>query len=415
MKMIKIKKFLLLWPFLYSAQSYADPLEVLHWWTESGEFEAQAILDEALKKQDITWENFAIVGSGGGSALRVLQMRALSANPPDVAQIKGPDIGEWAQMGMLKEVDSIIGETAWHQYIPEIVKNTIRYEDSYMALPLNIHRVNWLWLNKAIFDELNLVPPTTWEGFFEVADKIQQAGYIALAHGSTSWQDSLLFESVALSLLGAEKYKQAFVQFDENVLASQQMIDVFEQFKRLKKYTGNDMRGKNWVVASKMISDKKAGMLFMGDWSKGMWHAEGKAAMKDYLCVEVPGTHDVFSYNIDSFVFFKKLNSASVNVNTQTFAKTILSKDFQRDFNIQKGSMPVRTDMDMTDFDACTQKAYQDFNRSDLVPSLSQNIATTSYLQSEISKIISYYFKNDDMTAKQAVRQLALAIRAVNK
>lgn len=415
MKVIKMKIIVLLLPFLVSLQSNANTLEVLHWWTESGEFEAQAILDKALQKQNIKWKNFAIVGSGGGSALRVLQMRALSANPPDVAQIKGPDIAEWAQMGMLKEVDSIVGTESWHEQIPEIVKQTITYQDSYMALPLNIHRVNWLWLNKAIFDELNLLPPRTWNEFFVVADKIKQAGYVALAHGGTNWQDSLLFESVALSLLGAEKYKQAFVHFDEALLISDEMVEVFKKFKRLNQYVGKNMRGKDWVVASQMISDKKAGMLFMGDWSKGMWHAEGKIPMKDYLCIEVPGTENIFSYNIDSFVFFKKLSSSSVNDNTHAFAATILSEDFQRDFNIKKGSMPVRMNMDMSPFDACSKKSYADFKNSKLVPSFSQNMATSSYLQTEMSKIISYYFKSDDLSAKQATRQLALTIRAVNK
>jgi len=415
MKVIKMKKILALLSFLLSLQSNADSLEVLHWWTESGESEAQAILDASLEKQNIKWENFAIVGSGGESALRVLQMRALSANPPDVAQIKGPDIAEWAKMGMLKEVDSIVDTEGWDEHIPDIVKQTISYQGAYMALPLNIHRVNWLWLNKAIFDELNLSPPRSWEEFFVVADKIKQAGYVALAHGGTNWQDSLLFESVALSLLGAEKYKQAFVHFDETLLTSDEMIEVFKQFKRLNQYVGENMRGKDWVVASQMISDKKAGMLFMGDWAKGMWHAKGKVPMKDYLCIEVPGTEDIFSYNIDSFVFFKKINNSFVNDNTHAFATTILSEAFQRDFNIKKGSMPVRINMDMSPFDACSQKSYADFKKSKLVPSFSQNMATSSYLQTEMSKIISYYFKSDDLSAKQATRQLALTIRAVNK
>jgi glucose/mannose transport system substrate-binding protein len=415
MKVIKMKNILVLLTILLSLQSHARSLEVLHWWTESGESEAQAVLDTSLEKQSIKWKNFAIVGSGGESALRVLQMRALSANPPDVAQIKGPDIAEWAKMGMLKEVDGIVDIEAWDEHIPDIVKQTITYQGTYMALPLNIHRVNWLWLNKAIFDELNLLPPRTWEEFFVVADKIKQAGYVALAHGGTNWQDSLLFESLALSLLGAEKYKQAFVEFDETLLTSDEMIEVFKQFKRLNQYVGENMRGKDWVVASQMISDKKAGMLFMGDWVKGMWHAKGKVPLKDYLCVEVPGTENIFSYNIDSFVFFKKLSSSSVNDNTHAFAATILSEDFQRDFNIKKGSMPIRMNMDMSPFDVCSKKSYADFKNSSLVPSFSQNMATSSYLQTEMSKIISYYFKSDDLSAKQATRQLSLTIRAVNK
>ncbi|PKF63700.1 carbohydrate ABC transporter substrate-binding protein [Psychromonas sp. psych-6C06] len=412
-----LNKFLLVALFVPSAIASGGTLEVLHWWTSPGEKEAQQILDVALRKQNITWENFAIVGSGGDSALRVLQMRALSGNPPDAAQIKGPDIAEWASMGMLKEIDHIIPTTEWDKYIHDVVKKTVSYQDHFMALPLNIHRVNWLWLNTEIFEQLQLSPPKTWDDFFKVAEKIKAAGYIPIAHGGTSWQDSLLFESVVLSLLGAEKYKQAFVDFDETVLTSHQMVQAFETFKRINQYVSHNMRGKDWVDASEMLTNKEAGMLFMGDWAKGLWHASGKVAIQDYLCVNVPGTENIYSYNIDSFVFFKKHSTNDLDkVNNRAFANTLISKPFQQAFNIEKGSIPVRKNMDMQAFDACAQKSYVDFyHGSKLVPSFSQNMATSSYLQSEMSKIISYYFRNDDVSSRQAAKQLALAIRAVNK
>jgi len=396
-------------------QSTANALEVLHWWTAPGELEAQLIFKEALAKQSVSWENFAIVSTGGDSALRVLQMRALSGNPPDIAQIKGPDIAEWAKMGMLKKVDNIIASSAWTEALPEVVKQTITYQDNYMAVPINIHRVNWLWLNKAIFEELSLVPPKSWEDFFISADKIKKAGYTALAHGGTSWQDNQLFESVALSLLGAEKYTQAFVHFDETVLTSDEMVESLKTFKRLNQYIDSKMYGKDWVVVSNTLIDKKAGMLFMGDWAKGLWHQSGKVAMQDYLCVDAPESENLFSYNIDSFVFFKQQYVSSINNSKKILVNTLMSDEFQYAFNIEKGSLPVRNNLDMSAFDACTQKSYQAFNHAQLVPSLSQNMATSSYLQSEIGKIISGYFNSDTMSAEQVAKQLALTIRAVNK
>lgn len=411
-------KIRLLLPLLLSVQSNVNALEVLHWWTSPGELEAQKVLKDELIKQAVHWQDFAIVGGGGDSAMRVLQMRALSGNPPDAAQIKGPDIAEWAKMGMLKKVDYIVPSPVWRQNLSNIVKKTVSYNGYYMALPLNIHRVNWLWLNKEIFEELALEIPTTWQQFFIVADKIKMAGYIPLAHGRTNWQNSVLFESVVLSLLGATRYRQAFVEFDESVLISPEMLDAFKMFKRLNDYISDDSHGEDWTFSGRMLIDKQAAMLFMGDWVKGMWSASGVVAMQDYLCVDVPQNNDVFSYNIDSFVFFNKYNKKNATItdlNYETFAKTLLSSDFQHDFNIKKGSIPVRMNMDMQGFDECSQKAYFDFYHRELVPSFSQNMATTSHLQSEMSKIISHYFNNPSITAEQAMKQLSVTIRAVNK
>ena len=76
------------------AKENNESMEILHWWTAPGEAKAIKTLKSALDKKSIFWSEFAILGEGGSSAMRVLQMRALAGNPPETAQIKGPDIGE---------------------------------------------------------------------------------------------------------------------------------------------------------------------------------------------------------------------------------------------------------------------------------------------------------------------------------
>ena len=409
-----MKKAIVLSLFFFNINVYATSLEVLHWWTAPGEVESQQILAKKLLDKQIKWQDFAIVGGGGDSALRVLQMRALSGNPPDAAQIKGPDIGEWTKVGMLEKVDEVVDTRAWKNILPQVARDTVTFDGHYMAVPINIHRVNWLWLNKKIFDELNLPIPTTWDSFFAVADKIKAAGYLPLAHSSTPWQDTLLFDSMALSLLGAEEYRQAFVEYDDTVLNSAEMVAVFKQFKRLHAYIDKDLVGKDWFEASQLIAENKAAMQFMGDWAKGMWSASGKVAMVDYICADVPESKGLFSYNMDSFVLFKKYNKVDTNGNVQAaFVNTLLSKQFQIEFNMNKGSIPVRNDIDMSVFDACAQKSYYDFNHDTLVPSITENMASTSHLRNIIIQIISNYFNVPDANAVEAVKRLSTAIRAI--
>lgn len=407
------KKATLLVLFLLNLPLQATPLEVLHWWTAPGELESKQLLQATLLKKHIQWQDFAIVGEGGEGAIRVLQMRALSGNPPDAAQIKGPDINEWARVGMLESIDQVIDSSSWETTLAKVVRESVTFNDHYMAVPVDIHRVNWLWLNSKIFKELQLSAPTTWDDFFAVADKIKAAGYQALAHGGTAWQDALLFESVALSLLGAENYKKAFVENDEKILNSPQMLIVFKTFKRLHAYTDNSLVGKDWNVASQLIADDKAAMQFMGDWAKGVWNDAGKIAMQDYICVDVPQSKGLFSYNIDSFVLFTKYNYQRRSSVQVEFAQTLLSHEFQKEFNLKKGSIPVRNDIDMSLFDACSQKSYQDFYSAELVPSFTQNMASTSYLQLIMTKIISDYFNDPEADEQTVLRHLSLSIRAI--
>ncbi|MEH6453361.1 MAG: ABC transporter substrate-binding protein [Psychromonas sp.] len=408
-----MKKSVLILPLMLPINVNATSIEVLHWWTAKGEYDAQQILENNLLQQQIKWQNFAIIGEGGESAIRVLQMRALSGNPPDVAQIKGPDIGEWVKVGMLEEIDKIIETSSWQQSIPDIVRQTVTIDGHYMAVPINVHRVNWLWLNKAIFDELKLAAPTTWDDFFVTADKIKAAGYLPLAHGGTPWQDALLFESMALSLLGAEKYKKAFVEHDVAVLNSLEMVHAFEQFKRLSAYTDKSMLGRDWDNASLVFSKNEAAMQLMGDWAKGMWYKEGKQAMVDYICVDVPESKGLYSYNIDSFVFFKKNSLASHQQVQRVFAETLLSEQFQVDFNMAKGSIPVRSDINIESFDDCAKKSFKDFHSNELVPSFTQNLASTSHMQNIMTRIISDYFNDPMGDAALTAKRLSTAIRAI--
>jgi glucose/mannose transport system substrate-binding protein len=124
-----VSKYLILLAVLLGfVNVHAAEVEVLHWWTAKGEVEAQGILEDALLEQNIKWNNFAIVGAGGESAVRVLQMRALSGNPPDVAHIKGPDIGEWAKIGMLENIGKIADTSTWPDILPKIVRETVTFD-----------------------------------------------------------------------------------------------------------------------------------------------------------------------------------------------------------------------------------------------------------------------------------------------
>ena len=400
--------------YLGVAASASDSsFEVLHWWTEQGELASQNVLVNALKVNDIDFKNFAIVGEGGDGALHVLQMRALSGNPPEAAQIKGPDIAEWDKLSMLVNMDSLTDTARWSQIFPKEVINAISVNHQYRGIPINIHRVNWLWLNTKIFEQYDLKPPQTWQQFFTVADELSDKGVNPIVLGGTSWQDALLFESVAISQLGPEKYQQAFVDFDKTVITSIEMVNTFKLFKRLHRYAITEQQGQDWSWSSQHFINGQTAMLFMGDWVKGSWTAAGKTALKDYICIPAPETQGVYSYNIDSFVIFKKVNTDIQENNQQVFTQTLISNKFQRDFSLMKGSIPARNDVELDGFDQCSLRSSADFNRGIKVPSLTQNMAVNSHQQRHIIQFISHYFNSETMTAEEAIQQLNVLIKAL--
>ncbi|ROV57888.1 carbohydrate ABC transporter substrate-binding protein [Vibrio ponticus] len=413
---MKLNKTLLTLSLLATSSfATAGEVEVLHWWTSGGEAKALNALKDMLEEQGHDWKDFAVAGGGGESAMTVLKTRAVSGNPPSAAQIVGHDIQEWGGLGFLTNLDDVAEQGGWEKAVPPMVTDIMKYNDGFVAVPVNVHRVNWLWANPAAFEKAGAKVPTTLEEFFVAGDKLKAAGIIPLAHGGQPWQDATVFEAVALDVLGSEDYKKAFVDLDMDVLAGDKMVQVFTQFQKMRDYIDANSPGRDWNVATSMVINGEAAMQIMGDWAKGEFSAAGKVAGKDYVCVPAPGTAGQFTHNVDSFAFFELSDEKSRKAQ-KALAKTILDPKFQEVFNLNKGSIPVRLDMDMSKFDSCALDSMSDFKSTaktgDLVPSMAHGMATTSYAQGAIFDVVTNFFNDDNADPKKAANQLAKAVKA---
>ncbi|MGD8118787.1 ABC transporter substrate-binding protein [Vibrio sp. TRT 29B02] len=413
---MKLNKTLLTLSLLSAANvATAGEVEVLHWWTAGGEAKSAAVLKQMLEEQNHTWKDFAVAGGGGESAMTVLKTRAVSGNPPSAAQIKGHDIQEWGGLGFLTSLESTAKQEKWDEILPSVVTKVMKYNGEYVAVPVNVHRVNWIWANPEVLKKSGVELPTTLDEFFAAAEKIKAAGFVPLAHGGQPWQDATVFEAVALDVLGSEDYNKAFVDLDMDVLSGDKMVEVFTKFKKVRDYIDANSPGRDWNVATSMVINGEAAMQIMGDWAKGEFTAAGKVPGKDYICAPAPGTDGQFTFNIDSFAFFELSNKDNQKAQ-QDLARTILTKEFQEVFNLNKGSIPVRLDMDMSKFDQCALDSMATFKASaqsgDLVPSMAHGLSTTSYAQGAIYDVVTNFFNDDKADPKQAAQKLAKAVKA---
>ncbi len=393
----------------------AGEVEVLHYWTSGGEARSAAALKSQLEKQGHTWRDFVVVGGGGESAMTVLASRVNSGNAPAAAQIKGSMIQEWAREGALSNLDEVAAREKWDSLLPPIVADIMKFKGRYVAVPVNVHRVNWLWANPEALRKAGAKLPTSWDEFFVAADKLKSAGIIAVAHGGQPWQDFTTFESVALGVGGPEFYKKALVQLDPATLSGDTMKKVLATFKRIHGYTDRNAPGRDWNLATAMVIKGEAGMQLMGDWAKGEFAAAGRAPGRDFLCVAAPGTARSFSFNVDSFAMFQVKGEDKVKAQ-KDLAAAILSPEFQEVFNLNKGSIPVRLNMNMSKFDDCAKLSSSDFvataKGGTLVPSIAHGMAVAPAVQVAIQDVVSQFWNNDKMTVDEAAARIVAAAKA---
>jgi glucose/mannose transport system substrate-binding protein len=399
---------------LAAAAAHAGEVEVLHWWTSGGEAKAAAELKATLQKKGHVWKDFAVAGGGGDAAMTVLKSRVVAGNPPAAAQIKGPSIQEWAREGVLANMDATAKAEKWDELLPKSIADGLKYKGNYVAAPVNVHRVNWLWANPAAFQKAGAKLPTTWDEFFTAAEALKKAGILPVAHGGQNWQDFTTFESVVLGTAGADFYKKALVQLDAGSLKSPTMQKALETFKKVKSYTDKNAAGRDWNLATAMVIKGEAGMQLMGDWAKGEFLAAGKVPGKDFACVPAPGTAKAFTYNVDSFALFS-LKDPGKQKAQQDLAAAIMSPEFQEVFNLNKGSIPVRLGMKMDKFDDCAKTSNADFvataKSGALVPSIAHGMAVPSAVEGAMKDVVSQFWNDEKMTAAAAMDKLAAAAR----
>ncbi len=393
----------------------AAEVEVLHYWTSGGEAKSVAELKRMLQEKGHGWKDFAVAGGGGESAMTVLKSRVVSGNAPAAAQIKGPTIQEWGAEGVLANIDGVANAETWDKLLPVVVSDVMKYDGKYVAVPVNVHRVNWMWANPSVFEKAGATVPTTWEEFFVAADKIKAAGMTAVAHGGQAWQDATVFESVVLGVAGADFYRQAFVDLDPKALNSETMVKALSTYHKIKQYTDEGAPGRDWNLATAMVIKGEAGMQFMGDWAKGEFTAAGKVPGKDYICAAAPGTANGFTFNIDSFAMFE-LGDDEAKKGQNDLASTIMSPEFQEVFNLAKGSIPARLNLPMDKFDDCAKLSSTDFvstaDSNTLVPSMAHGMSTFSATQGAIYDTVTEFYNSDSITPEAAAEKMQNAVAA---
>lgn len=392
--------------------AHGGEIEVLHYWEDGDDAKAAALLKSTLQRQGHAWKDFAVAGGGNGLAISLLRSRVLSGNPPSAAQIRGPVLQQWAQEGALANMDEVARAGQWDAVLPRAVSDAVKYQGSYVAVPVNVHRLNWLWVNLRILHQAGARLPTTWDEFFAAAEAMKRAGFTAVAHGGQPWQDFLLFETVALGVGGPDFYRKAFIALDPDALDGPVMERVLQTFRRIKAYTAPAASGRDWIWASHKLARGEAGMQLMGDWAKPLLLAAQDASKLEFACVPAPGTAKAFSFTVDSFAMFK-VNSAAKAAAQRDFAAALLSPAVQEEFNLGKGSIPVRLGMNLARFDRCARlsgTAFQAAARANtLVPGIS--MAVPPAVEDAMREAVSAYWRDDRITSRSAMERLVTAAR----
>ena len=387
-------------------------VQMLHWWTSGGEAAALNVLKGDLSKEGYAWKDVPVAGGGGDTAMTALKAMVAAGNYPTASQMLGYTVLDYAQAGVMGDLTETAKAEGWDKSVPAALQKFSVYDGKWVAAPVNVHSVNWLWINKAVMDKIGGTQPKTFDDLIALLDKAKAAGVIPLALGGQNWQEATMFDSIVMSTGGPEFYKKAFNDLDEEALKSDTMKKSFDNLGKIITYVDPNFSGRDWNLATAMVIKGDALVQVMGDWAKGEFVAAKKTPNTDFLCYRFPGTDGTVIYNSDMFGMFdvpEDRKAAQV-----ALAKATLSKSFQSAFNVVKGSVPARTDVPDTDFDACGKKGIADLKAANeagkLLGSLAQGYGAPPAIANAYKDVVSKFVHGQIKTSDEAVKQLVQAI-----
>lgn len=320
-------------------------VELFSWWTAPGEAEALQALVDSHKLVEPNARIFNAAAASGTRAQQILDERLAKNDPPDLFQENAHDVRAFLKQnpGKLQALDGLFDSLGLRQKVlPEVI-NDVSIDGHIYSLPLNIHRENALFYNKALFAQHGISPPNTLHELLRACETLKAAGVTPIATSHQGWILRIMFNSIALGKMGSELYYQYFkgMRAPEEP-ALREAINTFGDV--LEKYTNADAGedGFGWTNAAQAVYNGDAAMFMHGDWTTGHLTQLGWKPDVDFGVIGSPGASDMFLYGIDVFALPAGAKSDEA---ARDFLSTFASTSGQVSFNRLKGSSPIRFDV----------------------------------------------------------------------
>lgn len=385
-----------------SVAASATELEVTHWWTSGGEAAAVKVFADAFNASGNTWVDGAI--AGGGNARPIIISRISGGDPMGATQLNtGRDAEDLVKAGLMTDLTELAEKEGWADIIrPAKLLDACRYEGRIYCVPVNIHSFQWMWLNRGVFEDNGMAVPTNWNEFAAAAPKLRDAGVIPLAVGGEPWQINGMAGVFTVALGGVDLYRKVNADKSAEAAASPEMTQVFEAIAAARDMVDDGYVGRAWNDAATMVITGKAGAQIMGDWAQGEFGVAGQTAGKEYDCLPGLGVHPVLDTGGDAFYFPKPADDNPDIVKAQLdLASLLVSKAVQVDFNLKKGSLPIRGDIDLSAANDCMKKGLAILDNPDnILPSGEQTWSPDT--QGQFEDLWVEFFNDPGMTPQQA-------------
>ncbi|MEH7252983.1 extracellular solute-binding protein [Neobacillus niacini] len=194
----------------------------------------------------------------------IIRTRVSKNDVPDIIAVGGDmTYKDLSEAGVFTDVTKDANLDKVQPAYIQMLKDISGQEKVY-AIPFATNAVGVIY-NKAIFAELGLEIPKTWDEFIAVAEKIQQAGQVPFYHTyKDAWTTLPSFNALAANTHGDDFYSELN---KGKVLAGDRYKEAAEKMVQLSKYGHKNQQGVAYNDGNTAFANGKSAMYLQGIWA----------------------------------------------------------------------------------------------------------------------------------------------------
>jgi glucose/mannose transport system substrate-binding protein len=383
------------------SQRSATGLEVVSWWTSGSEQQALTVLFDAYRAAHpgAAVTNRAVAGGGGSNAQVVLAQRLLSGNPPDVWQtFPGGALRAYVDQGQVADLSDLYGQGRLAAVLPEVIRDGLTVEGKQYGVPTSAHRGNMLFYNTALLAKAGVTQPGAGylpPAFLNDLAKLDQAGITPLCLGAKDpFTTTALFENTLLSVVGADGWQR--IAEDRFQWDSDSVAEALRRFGQILNYADPQAAALTWDAATKKLANGECAFETLNDSAFGELLSAGAVDGKTFGEVPYPGTEGTYVAVVDTFVQARQSGNAR---KASEFLAVLDSPDTQLAFSKAKGSVPIRTDVDVSSLTPYQQSAAKALRSGRVLWSIVHGEAMSPQFQQGFYDAVATYVRSRDAKA----------------
>ena len=281
----------------------------------------------------------------------------MGGNPPCATQFNpGKDADDLIAAGLMQDMTELATKEGWYDIVrPKSQIEGCTKDGHVYCVPVNLHSAQWMWTNRHVYQDAGITPPKNWDEVVAAAPKLKEKGIMPISMAQGWPVELLLVRNMIPGIGGPDLYLKIYRDKDVTAAGGPEMKKVFEAMDQARQIVDPTTIVPQWNDAVSLVITGKAAANVMGDWAQGEFQVAKMIAGEDYDCIPGLGYHPLLNTGGDVF-FFPKQTDPAITEAQMKMASMMISKPVQVAFNLKKGSLPIRGDVDLTNANACMKK-----------------------------------------------------------